>query len=99
MQLTTAYSNVHSVHLFIHSLIHSVIQTISIAPLQIRFYSEAPQATVSYGLAQGPYVAVRVGFEPTTLQSKGSDSTNALPHPTRHHFQVSLSGEVLMMNE
>src|SRR6218665_2218332 len=40
------------------------------------------QATVSEGLAQGPYVAARAGFEPTTLQSKGFNSTIAPPRPT-----------------
>src|SRR6218665_242156 len=39
------------------------------------------QATVGKGLAQGPYVAVRVGVEPTTLQLKVIDSTNAPPCP------------------
>ena len=34
------------------------------------------------GLAQGPYVAARAGFEPTTLRWKGIDSTNAPPRPT-----------------
>src|SRR6218665_645651 len=37
------------------------------------------QATVSNGLAQGPYVAARVGVEPTTLQLKVIDSTKAPP--------------------
>ena len=41
------------------------------------------QATASEGLAQGSYVAARAGFEPTTLQLKGIDSTNAPPYPTR----------------
>ena len=40
------------------------------------FYAEAPQATASEGLAQGPYVAARVGFEPATLRTKGVKSTN-----------------------
>ena len=35
------------------------------------FHAEAPQATVSKGLAQGPYLASRVGFEPMTLWTKG----------------------------
>jgi len=70
----------------IQTQILSFIQTISIAPLQSvttqkrsrhstdtvpEFHAEAPQATASYGLAQGPYVAARAGFEPTTLQLKG----------------------------
>ena len=33
--------------------------------------------SVSEGLAQGPYMAARAGFEPTTLRSKGVVSTNA----------------------
>src|SRR6218665_905063 len=37
----------------------------------LEFPSEAPQASASEELAQGPYVAARAGFEPTTLQTKG----------------------------
>ena len=32
------------------------------------FHAEAQQATASEGLAQGPYVAARAGFEPMTLR-------------------------------
>ena len=39
------------------------------------FHAKAPQATESEGFAQGPYVAARVVFEPTTLRTKGVDST------------------------
>jgi len=61
--------------------IKSFNQVISIVPLQVHYYSEAlqhsmdtvskfhseaSQASVSEGLAQGPYVAARAGFEPTT---------------------------------
>ena len=45
------------------------------------FHAKVPQATVSEGLAQAPYVVARVGFEPTTLRSN-------LPmnhHATMHH--------------
>ena len=35
------------------------------------WHARALQATVSEELAQGPYVAARVGFEPTTRWSKG----------------------------
>ena len=31
------------------------------------------QATMDEGLAQGPYVAARVGFEPTTLWMQGAE--------------------------
>ena len=45
------------------------------------FHAEAPQATASEGLAQGPYVAARPGFKPATLQTKGAKSTNEPPSP------------------
>src|SRR6218665_3879652 len=45
-------------------------------------HAEALEATASEGLAQGPYVVARAGFEPLTLWSKGIDSTNAPPCPT-----------------
>src|SRR6218665_1633050 len=35
------------------------------------FHAEGPQATASEGLAQGPYVAARAGFEPATLRTIG----------------------------
>ena len=56
------------------------------------FHAEAPQATVSEGLAQGPYVAARAGVEPMTLRTKGVDSTNA-PHtpPTRYLRLIKLA--------
>src|SRR6218665_150745 len=46
------------------------------------FRAEAPLATASDGLAQGPYVAAIAGFKLTTLRLKGIDSTNASPRPT-----------------
>src|SRR6218665_983109 len=77
--------------------IHSFIQVISTAPLQVHyttqrrsrhstdtvpeFQTEAPQATVSEGLAQGLYVAVRDGVESMTLWAKSVDSTNAPQTP------------------
>src|SRR6218665_3196235 len=80
----------HSIQIqfFVQSFIHSFIQAISIASLQVLYYfhsrhstdtvpefhAEAPQATVSEGLAQGPYVAARAGVEPMTLRTKGVDS-------------------------
>ena len=45
------------------------------------FHAEAPQAIASEGLAQGPCVVARVGFEPTTLRTKGIESTNEPPRP------------------
>ena len=62
----------------------------------LEFHAEAPQATASEGLAQGPDVAVRVGFEPTTFQSKGDESTkNLIPrdvpviHPVPGKCRIS----------
>ena len=43
------------------------------------FHSEAPQATASERLAQGPCVVSRAGLEPTTLRTKGDESTNEPP--------------------
>ena len=79
------------------SMSHSFIPAISIAPLQVLYYSRgAPDYsmdTVSEfhveahrwlgkGLAQGPYVAATAGVEPTTLRLKVIDSTNAPPPPS-----------------
>src|SRR6218665_1733059 len=72
---------------FVAGLIHSFILAISIAPLQVLYYSRlqhgycigvsrrSAQATVGKGLAQGPYIAARAGVEPTTLRLKAIDST------------------------
>jgi len=46
------------------------------------FHAEAPQATVSEGLSQGPYMAARAGVEPVTLRTKGVDSIKVPPSPT-----------------
>src|SRR6218665_1521089 len=47
------------------------------------FHAEVPPATVSEGLAQGPYVAARARFEPATVGKKGKNSTNEPPRPNR----------------
>src|SRR6218665_578622 len=75
----------------------SFIPAISIAPLQVLYYSEAlpttarnciggsrrsAQATAGKGLAQGPYMAARAGVEPTTLRLRVITSTNAPPCPS-----------------
>src|SRR6218665_242260 len=74
--------------------VHSFIQAISIAPLQvlyrprllhgycIRVSRRSAQATACKGLAQGPYVTARAGVEPTTLWLKVIDSTKAPSRPT-----------------
>ena len=53
------------------------------------FHAEAPQAIVSEGLAQGPYVAARAGFKLTTFRTTGDEFTNEPPRPTK--FYVCLS--------
>src|SRR6218665_2401911 len=45
--------------------------------------AEALQVIVSEGLAQGPYVVARVGFEPMTIWLKGIDSINVPPCPIK----------------
>src|SRR6218665_3393026 len=54
------------------------------------FHPEATQVTASEELAQGPYVAARAGFEPTTLWSKGFDSTKAPPRPTSQNIIITI---------
>ena len=52
------------------------------------FRAEAPQATARAELAHGPYVVARAGFEPTTLQMKGDESTNEPPCPTIYAYGI-----------
>ena len=67
------------------------------------FHAEAQQATVSEGLAQGPYAAARAGVEPITPRTKGIDSTKAPPHPTikaktmLQEFKSSSKHTILML--
>src|SRR6218665_1331470 len=51
-------------------------------------------ATASEGLAQGPYVAARAGFEPTTLRTKGVESTNEPLRLTRYHRSLVISASI-----
>ena len=44
---------------------------------------EALHATASEGLVQGPYVAARVGFEPATLWTQGTEPTTEPPCSTK----------------
>jgi len=39
------------------------------------------QSTTSEGLAQGPYVATRVGFEPATFRTEGTEHHNSTTTP------------------
>src|SRR6218665_1880882 len=51
-------------------------------PLRNSWIRHWLQATASEGFAKGPNVAARAELEPTTLRSKGIDSTNAPLRPT-----------------
>ena len=66
------YSTSHSMRL------SEALPTTEIDTVRV-FSAEVLQATVSEGLAHGPYLAARAGFETAPLQSKGIDSTNAPP--------------------
>ena len=46
------------------------------------FHAEAPQTTVSEGLAQGPYMEARALFEPATFRTKDAESPNEPAFPT-----------------
>ena len=75
---------IHSFRLFLQRLFKSTTtqrrsrHSMDTVP---KFHAEAPQATAREGLAQGPYVAARAGFEPATLWMKGFESTNEPPCP------------------
>src|SRR6218665_919816 len=84
------------------SFIHSFIQAISIVPFQVHlrrprhntdtapeFHAEVPQATMSEGLAQGPYLVARVGVETMNLRTKGVDSTNVPPTPHNYLMYIA----------
>ena len=73
---------------------HSFIHSISIAPFQVHYYSEvlpkqhgycvrvshrSATGNCEWRIVQGSYVAARAGFEPTTLQMKGDESSNEPP--------------------
>ena len=82
----------HQLGLLMFYHIHSFIQAISIAPLQVHnysetlldtvseFHAEASQATASEGLAQGPYVAERE----SNARHFGIKATNLLMSHSAH---------------
>ena len=41
---------------------------------------------LSGGLAQGPYMAARVEFEPATLQTQSTEPTTEPPRPLISHY-------------
>jgi len=93
MMVILLYSSIHnSVIHEINSFIHSeCFYCASSSPLLLRGASDysidkycvgfnTSKATVSEGLAQGPYVAARVVFQPATLRTQGTPNL-----PLRHH--------------
>ena len=62
------------------------------------FHADAPKETASEGLAKGPYLAARAGFEPTTLQTKGDESTNEPPRPTTIIIVIITIGLLLSLS-
>src|SRR6218665_1414517 len=98
---------------FIHSFIHS-FRTISIAPLEVHYYSEAlptqheycsgvshRSATSNYKLRTCPmslYVTARAGFETMTLQLTIIDPTNAPPCPTAFTIYYGLIFKLFKQN-
>ena len=81
MELKSAISFIHSDYIYSAS---SSLQRRSRHGMDTvpEFHAKAPQATVSEGLAKGPYVAARAGVKPMTRWTKGVDSTKAPPRPT-----------------
>ena len=80
-------SNIIKTLLFIHSSYFYSASLLRGAPdsdTVSESRAEAPQTTVSEGLAQGHYVAARSGFEPATLRTNGAESTNEPPCPTNY---------------
>src|SRR6218665_1287593 len=85
------YMYIHGI-VYIYAFIHSFIPDISIAPLPVHYYSEvlrttashseALQATVSEGLAQGLYMAAGVGLKPATLWTQDTELTTEPPRLT-----------------
>src|SRR6218665_270951 len=62
-------------------ILHSFIQAMPLAPLQVRYYLEALPTQHGYCTGVTLYAA-RTEFGPTTLRSKGFDFTTASPRPT-----------------
>ena len=70
-------------HLYSASLSMSLSEAFPTTALILcrRLHIEQRKATVSEGLAQGPYMVDRVGFELTTLRTEGTEPTTEPPCP------------------
>ena len=78
---------------FIHSIFKAPLQSTTTQSRSrqstntvLGFHAEAPQATASEGLAQGPYVAAIAEFELATLRTKRAESTSEPLCPTIVHI-------------
>ena len=56
------------------------------------------QATTSEGLAQGPYLAARVGLEPATLRMQSTELTTVPPHLSGITLSEFTSKSVSILN-
>src|SRR3984885_10081102 len=90
----------------LYYFLNFLFYSISIAPLQVTLYSEAlpttaqtlcwsfhveaHRAIVSEELAQGPYVARRAGFEPTTLRPQANARTHCITTPSVAIIQIRM---------
>src|SRR6218665_173475 len=75
-------------------VVRQVKQLLRIAPdiarsFMPKFRVDAPHATASEGLIQGPYVAFRAEFEPVTLRTKGVESANEPRVPQNNVLEQS----------
>src|SRR6218665_278499 len=83
--------SIHSFRLFLYRLFnstttrrHSRHSTDTVSEV----HAKLPQATASEGLSKSPYVVARAGIEPTTLRTKGDESTNEPPYNTIRLVQI-----------
>ena len=91
--LLAIYACIHRKRHIRHSFIHSFIQTISIASLQVCYYSEALPTQQGYCAGVSRRSAAGncdLRTCPRSLRLKGIDSTNAPPCRHNHNFCCSL---------
>ena len=71
------------IHFHSASLGISLSDTLRTTALILRrsLHAEALQATASEGLAQRSYMAARVGFEPATFRTKGTETQHLATTP------------------
>ena len=65
----------------VHVLYYSEVLPTTALILCRCYQADALQAIVSEELAQAPYVKARVGFEPMTFQTQGTEPSTEPPFP------------------